>query len=204
MARAATYDRDEVLRKARDLFWSKGYRGTSLKDLEAALDLRPGSIYAGFGSKEALFSEALRLYAEESRRAADETFARHASPLAGLAAYARALAGLCDPERPSRACMVAKTVLETADDDPVLRDLAERLMDVAETSFVNQFRAAQAAGEIDADADPVRLGRRFQAGVIGIRAYAQRRVAQEAVASLADDLAAEIEGLRLAPGLGRP
>lgn len=36
MARTASYDRDTVLDRARDLFWEKGIEGTSLKDLEAA------------------------------------------------------------------------------------------------------------------------------------------------------------------------
>ncbi|NBB84288.1 MAG: TetR family transcriptional regulator, partial [Alphaproteobacteria bacterium] len=46
MARKATFDRAAVLDKAMALFWAKGYHATSLRDLEAALDLRPGSIYA--------------------------------------------------------------------------------------------------------------------------------------------------------------
>ena len=197
MARGAAYDRTDVLRKARDLFWSKGYRGTSLKDLEEALDLRPGSIYAGFGSKEGLFAEALELYAEETGRVAADTYEAHASPLAGIAAHARGLAGVCNPEAPSQACMIAKTVLETTDEDPKLRALAERLMAATERSFEARFRAAQTAGEISLDADPARLARRFQASVIGIRAYAARQVGPDAVADLAEDLAAEVEAMRL-------
>ena len=60
MARKAGYDREKVLDKALELFWAKGYHGTSLKDLEVALDMRPGSIYAAFGSKEALFTAVVQ------------------------------------------------------------------------------------------------------------------------------------------------
>ena len=50
MARAAPYDRDATLDAAMSLFWERGYHATSLKDLEAALSMKPGSIYAAFKS----------------------------------------------------------------------------------------------------------------------------------------------------------
>ncbi|MDX1730552.1 MAG: helix-turn-helix domain-containing protein, partial [Aurantimonas coralicida] len=47
---ARPYDRDAALDAALRLFWAKGYHATSLKDLEAALTMKPGSIYAAFQS----------------------------------------------------------------------------------------------------------------------------------------------------------
>lgn len=199
MARPAAYDRDEVLTKAMRLFWAKGYQGTSIKDLEAALDLRPGSIYSGFGSKERLFDEALRVYATGSRKALNAALAQAASPLAGLADHVRAL-GRAQDEAPSRACMLMKTVLETPDDDPVLRPLAEALMRETEAAFAEAFRAAQAAGELPPDAVPARLATRLQAEILGLRAYAQRSDAADRIATLAEDIANDIQ--RLATGAG--
>ena len=69
MPRKAAFDRHAALERAMTLFWTRGYAGTSLKDVEAALDMRPGSIYAAFGSKENLFRSALTLYGERSRAA---------------------------------------------------------------------------------------------------------------------------------------
>ena len=196
MARKAAYDRDEILRKARDLFWEKGFRNTSLKDLESTLDLRPGSIYAGFGSKQALFAAALESYSTEGSIILAGTFAKHSSPLEGLAAHVRGFSGLCEARAPSRACMLAKTILEMPDDDPVLRPLAERLMAEVEHAFEAQFRAARDLGEIPRTSDPARLARHVQAGIIGLRAYAQRPVPAAVVRELAEDLAAGIEALR--------
>ncbi|MEP5174815.1 TetR/AcrR family transcriptional regulator, partial [Marinobacter alexandrii] len=65
MARHARYDRQTALAKAVALFWERGYHGSSMKQIEQALDMRPGSIYATFGSKDGLFSEALAAYAEQ-------------------------------------------------------------------------------------------------------------------------------------------
>ena len=63
MPRKPNYDRNKLIERARDLFWKRGWAGTSLKDLEAVLQMKPGSFYAAFGSKEALFALAMEKYA---------------------------------------------------------------------------------------------------------------------------------------------
>lgn len=196
MARKATFDRDDVLKRARDLFWRKGYHATSLKDLEQALELKPGSIYAAFGSKEGLFSEALKVYARGSRSGLQEALEGGQSPLEALADHARGLASLCDTESPARACMLVKTILEHPDEASPVRQLAETLMDEAGARFVDGFRRAKAAGELPEDADPVRLGLKFQSDVVGLRAFAQRSDGAEVVPALAEDLARSVEAMR--------
>ena len=44
MSRTALYNRQDALERALQLFWQKGFHATSLKDIEEALDMRPGSI----------------------------------------------------------------------------------------------------------------------------------------------------------------
>lgn len=198
MARKATFDRDDVLKRARDLFWRKGYHATSLKDLEQALALKPGSIYAAFGSKEELFSEALKVYARGSRSALQEALDDGQSPLAALADHARSLASLCDKDSPARACMLVKTILEHPEETSPVRQLAEQLMDETGARFVDGFQRAKAAGELPEDADPVRLGLKFQSDVVGLRAFAQRSDGAEIVPALAEDLARGVEALRVA------
>lgn len=196
MARKAGYDRDEVLDRALALFWAKGYHATSLKDLEAALNLRPGSIYAGFGSKEALFAETLRRYAEQSGAQFDETMSQGATPLAGLAAHVRALGcRAAGGQMPSRACMLVKTLLETPDDDAALRRQTEAAMQRIEAGFAAAFRAARDSGEIAGDADPDYLAARLQAAIFGLRAYAQRGDAGQRIGALAEGIARDIESL---------
>ncbi|MBV8454355.1 MAG: helix-turn-helix transcriptional regulator [Deltaproteobacteria bacterium] len=45
------------------LFWRHGYEGVSISDLTNAIGIAPPSLYAAFGSKAALYREALDRYA---------------------------------------------------------------------------------------------------------------------------------------------
>lgn len=61
--RPRKFDRDQALRRAMHAFWTHGYEGTSMTQLVEAMGIGSPSIYAAFGSKEALFREAVELYA---------------------------------------------------------------------------------------------------------------------------------------------
>ena len=61
--RPTSFDRDEALERAMEMFWERGYEGTTLEDLQAAMgDISPTSFYHAFGSKEALFRQAVEKY----------------------------------------------------------------------------------------------------------------------------------------------
>lgn len=197
MARQANFDRDEILKKAMELFWANGYQGTSMKDLESALDLRPGSIYAAFGSKENLFAEALDFYSDTSGELLRQTLATAASPLAGLVAHVRRLGCIADEEPPSRACMLVKTILELPRDNAALRERTEKLIQETEGVFRDAFRASKESGEIAASADPDMLAARLQSEVFGLRAYAQRSDATQTIPHLAELIAQDLESLKL-------
>lgn len=62
--RPRVFDREKALEKATLLFWHKGFSATSMSDLTAAMGIGSPSLYAAFGSKEGLYTEALRYYAE--------------------------------------------------------------------------------------------------------------------------------------------
>ncbi|MEU4689768.1 TetR/AcrR family transcriptional regulator [Actinoplanes sp. NPDC023714] len=61
--RPRSFDRDDALRRAAHLFWRHGYSGTSTRMLTSALEISSSSLYAAFGTKAALFDEAVRTYA---------------------------------------------------------------------------------------------------------------------------------------------
>jgi AcrR family transcriptional regulator len=64
IGRPRAFDRDEALEAAMILFWRKGFAAASMNDLCDAMGVRSPSLYAAFGSKEALYLEAIERYVE--------------------------------------------------------------------------------------------------------------------------------------------
>ena len=62
--RPPSFNQDEALEKALNVFWLHGYEGTSMAELTEALGMNKPSIYAAFGNKEELFRKALAKYLE--------------------------------------------------------------------------------------------------------------------------------------------
>ena len=184
------------------LFWVKGYQATSLKDLEDALKMRPGSIYAAFQSKEALFRATLDRY---SHRMADELgqlLAAARSPLAALQAHLEGLAELDPCDRPSTACMLVKSLLEIPRDTELRNVVLDHLTEV-EDQLATVFERARDLGELPPDADPARLAQRIQTYIFGLKIQAQRRTDPARMQMLCSDLAEEIGRLGQAAPAGQ-
>ena len=60
--RTKTFNVQEALAQAVQLFWRQGYDGTSMTDLVQAMGINRQSIYDTFGDKHRLFILALDAY----------------------------------------------------------------------------------------------------------------------------------------------
>ncbi|MBE0613981.1 MAG: TetR family transcriptional regulator [Burkholderiales bacterium] len=78
----------QILDEAARLFREKGYAATSMRDIAAAVDMLPGSLYYHFAAKEdllvAVYEEGVRLISEKVRAA----ISRHEEPWQKLEAAA--------------------------------------------------------------------------------------------------------------------
>lgn len=194
MARHPQYNRNSALHKAVGLFWEKGYHGSSLKQIEQTLDMRPGSIYAAFGSKDELFSEALALYAEQGGEELAGHMQEYDSIVDGLQAYLHKVAMSCLQEGcPSRACMIVKTLLETSRTNDTLADQARVVLAAIESTLVSLLEQAKSRGELARGTDCNRLARLLQSQIMGLRAMAERGLSEQQMIELSDDMANLLE-----------
>ncbi|WP_217697166.1 TetR/AcrR family transcriptional regulator [Pseudocolwellia agarivorans] len=62
MGRPLKFNKDQALASAINVFWSKGYEGSSMKDLTTAMGINAPSLYATFGDKHQLYLQAIDSY----------------------------------------------------------------------------------------------------------------------------------------------
>lgn len=151
--RPRNFDRAQALRKAMEVFWSKGYEGASLTDLTAAMGINSPSLYGAFGSKEGLFREAVQLYRDTdgaaSRRAlTDAETARDAVQGMLLAAAERFTAPGAPP-----GCLIVLGAPSGADNhDGVGAFLGDNRREM-QGRILARLTAGAAAGELPPGAD---------------------------------------------------
>lgn len=194
MARPRKFDEQTVVAAARRQFNETGFHGTSVDDLSRATGLSKGSLYGAFGDKEALFQ---RVFDDYCSAAAADVAARVDGPqeeaLDRIRDWLTFSEADPDPERVG--CLLAKGTAELAwENDAVAeRSLAtfESLLD----SCRRLVEQAQAAGDVDPDADAALLAGSVVATHRGLEAMAKagvdiatlNQVARTAVDSIAVD-----------------
>jgi len=67
MARTKEFNEEKALDKAIEIFWHKGYNGTSAQDLVTHLGISRSSLYDTFGDKQKLFAQSLLRYQKHSQ-----------------------------------------------------------------------------------------------------------------------------------------
>ena len=192
MVNQAKHDRQEVIEKATLLFWEKGFHATSMRNLQDHIDMRPGSIYAAFGSKEGLFKETLQCYADNSVSRLAAAVDATNSPLEALKNFLKNVVLGRQSAAPNEMCMLVKTVSELTEENAELLAEAKRLLKVMEDQFTALLEQAKAQGELGSNSDPRRLARLLQMQLIGLRAYSRVNQDDATVNQLIDDVFANL------------
>jgi len=151
MPRHKEFDRDDVLAKAMQTFWSQGYAATSVQDLVESMGINRGSLYDTFGDKHSLFLAAIAHY---EAAAIQPAIARLEAPGAGKQAIAEHFYSLVerassDPEQ--RGCFATNAAVELCARD---RDVADRVaasLQHLERALKRALQTAQAQGELTGD-----------------------------------------------------
>lgn len=125
MPKTELFDKNEVIKKALNLFWMKGYEATSLSDLTAELGIGKGSFYNTFGSKRKLFEICLSIALEGGSNMIKQLFHQESDPIIGIRKYIEMYSEglLKDPQ--SRGCLIVNTTTEMAYDKGIESSLIE-------------------------------------------------------------------------------
>jgi len=167
-------------------FWKLGYEGASIADLTAAMGITPQSLYAAFGSKSALYREALAHYQQTVGAFAARALEEEPSAVAGFERMLKESAvEFCKPERP-RGCMVSSAVLTCAAEHQEQARHAAQLRKAAVLAFKRRIDRAIEAGEFNPATDSEALARYLGTVVQGMSVQAQDGATQQELLTIAD------------------
>lgn len=186
MPRSPEYDRTDVVDRAMAVFWARGYGQTSITHLVEATGLKPGSLYAAFGSKKGVFLEVLDEY---NRGFVHRIRSVARSNSSKIGAIRDILGDIVDDSvsgRDRRGCLTVNALLEMAQHDA---DVAERLDQhnrAVRDGFAVLIRAAQAEHELPAGKNPDGMAAFLVNNIWGLRVSCKSRpdrAALEAIVS---------------------
>jgi TetR/AcrR family transcriptional repressor of nem operon len=187
------FDREAVLTKAMEVFWSNGFEATSMQDLVDALGINRGSLYATYGDKRALFIEALRRYDTEQRAVLMLRLANRHSPRGAIIAVfdLSVDAALHDSRRSG--CFIVNTSIELSTHDTEIGEIVEHGLKETERFFRERIEAGQARGEIAPEIDAPSMAQALLGLLTGLRVLARSRSEEALLRNIARQARALLE-----------
>ena len=154
MSRTIAFDRNEVLQQAMAVFWKDGYSKSSISTLVTATNLKPGSIYAAFGSKEGLFLAALDTYAQQFTAELQVTLDNASTPLQGIKAFLEKITVEVLSTNQQLGCFLVNTVLETSPEETLIIDKVNKHLKKIECILCSTLASACKIGELPSTENP--------------------------------------------------
>lgn len=136
-----------------ELFWTRGYEGTSVADLTAELGVHPGSLYRTFGDKHTLFLRALDRYRETQAKALAPALLAGGPVLPKIRAVLVGFIELAAEQERPRGCLAANSVGELLPGDKDVAACVAGVLSDVEDGFLQGLRLAARQGEIASDMD---------------------------------------------------
>jgi AcrR family transcriptional regulator len=186
VGRKQGWDQTEVLASAMRLFRRRGYLGASVRDLEEATGLHPGSLYRAFKNKDELFRAALDAYNDQVVEERVQTHLREPTDaMAGIRSFF--ITAFDNGIDPDPGCLLTNTAIESFS-VPQAMPGVQRGLDLIETGFED---ALTRAGRTEAQAEAVQLLALYQGLLVLVRAGAPttklHTITERAMASIGAD-----------------
>lgn len=145
--RPRVFDMDVALEKALQVFWKRGYEGTSIAELTEALGINKPSLYAAFGNKEDLFKKALTRYAQGPVAFVTEVVNESTARKVAESFLEKAAEALTSAKNP-KGCMIVQGALSCGEEAEGARDILIKFRSGYEYLLAMRFEKAKAEGDL--------------------------------------------------------
>jgi AcrR family transcriptional regulator len=205
LGRPREFDRDKALEKAMELFWAQGYEGATLTDLQNAMGgITAPSFYAAFGSKEALFKEAVELYHKIQGAPIVKALMEGPTARASIEAWLHAAAkSVCQAGTP-RGCLVVLGAINCMPANKGIEDFMREQRSLREKFIRQRLRRGIAEGDMPERADVNALASFYASIIDGLSIRARDGASRKTLAAIVDCAMAAWDGLALADKPWKP
>jgi len=194
MGRDKQYDREELLQRAVEVFWRRGYTATSTAELVEELGVNRKTMYSEFGSKQALFEAALDHYSQTILGQWFEPIETADASLAGIKQIFRNFADASEGPAKGLGCLLCNTAAERAVIDATTEPCVDAYLQRIENAFLHALENARKKKELREPVQSAELASFLTTCLIGavtsIRAEAppaQLRATHEMICLLLDN-----------------
>ncbi|MBB6128376.1 TetR/AcrR family transcriptional regulator [Mucilaginibacter lappiensis] len=173
MARTKEFDENEVLNKAVDLFWLKGYNGTSMQDLVDGLGISRSSLYDTYGDKYNLFIKALECYRCTASTKITHIISRNQPAKETIKQILEFITDELLGDSSRKGCFMVNAEVEVAPHDPLVKEMVCQNDQQVEDMFYQVIKKGQDDKEIAYTQDARALARSISNTVKGMQVTAK-------------------------------
>lgn len=192
MARPRSFDTEDVLDRAMELFWRKGYEAATVQELTEATGLKPGSLYGAFGDKHGLFMAVVDRYMERIVTEALSVLDENGSPRVRLVRFFTTVVEGIQTGRRRWGCLMTNSAVERAARDSAVAARVAANIQRIEDTFRRVVEAGQAAGEFSPERDAVASARLLTCVLQGLNVIAKAAPMRERLDDIVDSALASL------------
>jgi TetR/AcrR family transcriptional repressor of nem operon len=186
MPRKKEFDEYEVLHRAMEIFWHKGYEATSVQDLVEQMGINRGSLYGTFTDKRALFLAAIQYYDQTIITSVVRVLHSPGSPRRAIEGYIRSVAEGAAEDRDRQGCFLTNSAVEVGPHDPEAEQKLTASLQRIEAAFLDVLVAARQLGELGTRRDLRDVARFLTSSLQGLRVMARVNPDRDALMAVAD------------------
>ncbi|ELR70367.1 Transcriptional regulator, TetR family [Fulvivirga imtechensis AK7] len=188
MPKHITFDREVVIKKVTELFWRKGYHGTSMQDLVDTTGLNRSSLYNTFGDKFALFLESMKYYQQQEQGAAYSHLFKSGSAVECIQSFFIALIDNIEEDKDKKGCYLINCTAELSATDPHVRDFLTDNQHSLIRAFTDLIHSGQQNGEIPATKDARHLALYLFSSLQGLRLTGMLNNSRKELEGIAEEI----------------
>ena len=188
------FDITESIDKATYLFWSKGYKATSLADLLTAMEINKGSFYNTFGSKKALFTQSLKRYKQLHPGKIFSEAQKIDNPIESINYLFDRIVEQSINDLDKKGCLIINTAIDLPHHDPDINLTVKKTINGINLFFEQQIEKGVSLNLINKDIDVQAVAKSLLSFAVSIRVLSRGVLSEHELQQLKSQALKQING----------